>query len=192
MINLLAAVFPIRETGNTAGETGAEGTRVGIEEMLRAISEQNPQIKIVEMSQLDEATKRKLGIDDGSDKEADRLASVAEGITSEQATEMAAGALLGAGREFEQGHDEHARLKIDAAGVWTSLAEILERREQAAADRKRLKENDERMDRAHVLAKERGIPLNEAFMFLDNEEREARWAAAGVPSETSNSGNAPE
>lgn len=64
------------------------------------------------------------------DQEAERLTKVAAAIDAEKAAMFAAAALLAAAREFEQGHEDHARIKVDAAGTWTSLGELMFRLEQ--------------------------------------------------------------
>lgn len=64
------------------------------------------------------------------DQEAERLLQVAEAINAERAAVFAGAALMAAAREFEQGHYQHAQIKVDAADTWTSLGDLLFRLEE--------------------------------------------------------------
>lgn len=66
-----------------------------------------------------------LGEQEEDDRESERLTNVALTMTPEKASNLAAAALLGAGQEFERGHQDCARLKIDAADTWVALGNLL-------------------------------------------------------------------
>lgn len=102
------------------------------------------------------------------EQEEDYFTSLAESIDAEKAAVFAGAALMAAAREFEQGHYQHAQIKVDAADTWTSLGELMFRLEQ----RRELREEDEREEAA----------LNAMFA---KEERQAAEDAAKLREEAS-------
>lgn len=118
------------ETPTTENTDVREDEKGGPEDFLRSIFGDDFEFRQVGPEEL----LKLLGVPDQEEAaETERLTDMALNMTSDQAARFAASALIGAGRESDIHHDDHARFRLEAASVWLSLAEFLERQERRAS-----------------------------------------------------------
>lgn len=82
------------------------------------------------MSKLLDHLTEEVSAEEADKAEEERLTDMAMNMTPERAAKLATSALLGAGREFTDGHEKCSQFKMEAAAMWLATSEHLLRLRQ--------------------------------------------------------------
>lgn len=100
--------------------------------MFETLGDDAPEIKVISDPEELWAILRE-GMSKDESLESGAAEKVALNMNSKTAGIYATGALLGAANEFNSGHDNCARFKMEASALWLAIAEFFERVEEREA-----------------------------------------------------------